>query len=78
MGKWILQYITDVSAFLSQITVYHEKNIELCLQAQGRLLPLLLAFNYQNYSRYLTTHHVEVTNLPSKNPSAYKDLWYWG
>ena len=26
MGKWILQYITDVSAFLSQITAYRVKN----------------------------------------------------
>ena len=25
MGKWILQYITDVSALLSQITAYREK-----------------------------------------------------
>ena len=71
MGKWILQYITDMSALLSQITAYREKT-ELHLQAQRDLLPLLFAFNYQNYSRYLTTHHVELTNLlPSKNPSAY-------
>ena len=25
MGKWILQYMTDVSPFLSRITVYREK-----------------------------------------------------
>ena len=72
MSKWILQYITDVSAFLSQINAYCEKNIGFHLQAQRDLLLLLFAFNYQNYSRYLTTHHVELTNLlPSKNPSAY-------
>ena len=50
------------------------KKTELHLQAQSDLLTLLFAFNYQNYSRYLTTHHVELTNLSSKNPSAYKDL----
>ena len=72
MGNWILQCITHVSAFLSQITAYREKNIELHLQAQRDLLPLLFAFNHQNYSRYLTIHYVELTNLlPSKNPSAY-------
>ena len=44
------------------------------LQAQRDLLPLLLVFNNQNYLRYLTTHHTELTNLPLKKPSAYKDL----
>ena len=34
MGKKILQFITDVSALLSQITAYGEKNIKLKLQAQ--------------------------------------------
>ena len=33
MGKLILQYITEVSALLSQITAYREKNTELRLQA---------------------------------------------
>ena len=46
------------------------------LRAQRDLLPLPFAFNHQNYSRYLTTNHVELTNLPSKNHTAYKDLWY--
>ena len=73
MGKWILQYITDVSALLSQITAYREKNIELHLQAQRDLLPLLFIYNHQNYSRYLTTLYVELTNLPLKNHSAYKN-----
>ena len=41
MGEWILQYITDHSALLSQITAYREKNIESDLQAQRDLLPLL-------------------------------------
>ena len=79
IGKWVLQYITDLSALLCQITSYREKkNIELHLQATHDQLPLLLIFNHQNYSRYLTTHHVELTNLPSKNPSAYKDLQTYG
>ena len=78
MGKWVLQYIIDVSALLSQITAHREKNIELHLQAPRDLLPLLFVFNHQNYSRYLTTHHVELTNLPSKNCFAYKDLQIYG
>ena len=36
-----LQYITDVCALLSEITAYREKNIELHLQAQRDLMPLL-------------------------------------
>ena len=48
MGKWILQYITKVNALLSQITAYREKNIELHLQAQRGLLPLMFALNHQN------------------------------
>ena len=79
MGKWILQYITGVSAFLSQITAYREKNIQMHLQAQRDLLALMFEFNHQNYSQYLTTHHVELTNLfPSKNPAAYKNLQTYG
>ena len=74
MGEWILQYMTDHSALLSQITAYREKNIESDLQAQRDLLPLLFVCNNKNYLQYLTTHHVELTNLPSKNPSAYKAL----
>ena len=41
-GKWILQYNTDNSALLSQVTAYLEKNIELYLQIQRDLLPSLL------------------------------------
>ena len=74
MGQWILQYITNVSALLSQIIAYHEKNIAMYLQAQRDLLPLLFPFKHQNYSRYLTTQHAELTNLPLKNPSVYKDF----
>ena len=70
MAKWILQHITDVCALLSEITAYSEKNIELHLQAQRDLMPLLFVFNHQNYSRYITTHHVELTKLLSKNPSS--------
>ena len=78
MGKWILQYITKVNALLSQITAYREKYIELHLQAQRGLLPLMFALNHQNFSRYLTNYHVELTNLPLKNLSAYKDLQAYG
>ena len=59
---------------MSEIIACREKNIELDLQAQLDLLPLLFVFKQQSYSRYLTTHHVDLTHLPVKNPSAYKDL----
>ena len=55
-----------------------KENIELHLQPQCDLLPLLSVFNHQDYSRYLTTHHVQLTNLSSKNPSTYKDLQTYG
>ena len=47
-----------------------EKNIDLHLEAQRDLLPLLFAFNNQNYSQYLATHHVVLTKLASENPLA--------
>ena len=57
--KWILQYLTNVSALLPQITAYLEKSIELHWQAQGNLLLLLFGFSHQNYWRYLATFNVE-------------------
>ena len=48
------------------------------LQAQGDVLPLLFAFNHQHYSQYLTIHHIELTNFPSKNPSPFKDHQTYG
>ena len=64
MGKWILQYITDISGFLSQITAFcdkKKKKIELHLQAKRDLLTLLFTFNHHNNSRYYTTQRSEVT-----------------
>ena len=55
-----------------------EKNIDLHLEAQRELLPLLFAFNNQNYSQYLATHHVVLTKLASENPLAYKNLETYG
>ena len=40
-----------------------EKNTRLHLQAHIDPLPLLFAFNHQNYDWSLTKHHVELTNL---------------
>ena len=39
-----------------------KKNI-LHLQTHKDLLPLLFSFSHQNYVRFLTRHHVELTNL---------------
>ena len=50
MRKWVVDYIQDVSSLLSQITTYRGKNIRLHLQAHSDLLPLLFAFNQQNYA----------------------------
>ena len=68
MGKWVTDYIRDVSQFLSKIAAYRDKNIELHLQAQRELLPLLFAFNHPNYSRYLTYHHIELKALRTTTP----------
>ena len=65
MDKWVTDYIRDGSKFLSRIAAYRDKNTELHLQAERELLPLLFAFNHQNYSRYLTYHHFE---LEASNP----------
>ena len=47
MGKWVADYIQDVSLLLSQITAYREET-SLHLQAHSDLLPLLFAFNHKN------------------------------
>ena len=78
MGEWISEYIRDVSKFLSRIAAYRDKNIELHLQAQEELLPLLFAFNHQNYARYLTYHHYELKSLEANNASAYEQLKTYG
>ena len=39
MGKWILQYIIDISALLSQITTYREKKHRVALT--GSVLPVI-------------------------------------
>ena len=44
------------------------------MQAHSDLLPLLFAFNHQNYAQYLTQHHVELTNLSIAKPQAFSDL----
>ena len=78
MGKWVSDYIHDVNKYLSIIAAYRDKNIELHLQAQQELLPLLFAFNHQNYSRYLTYHHVKLQALKHKHFSAYEQLKTYG
>ena len=61
MGNWVFDYIQDV----------FRKNIRIHLQAHSNLLPLLFAFSHQNYVRYLTQHHVELTNLSFTKPQAF-------
>ena len=48
MGKWVTDYIRDVSKFLSRIAAYRDRNIELLLHTQRELLSLLFAFYRQN------------------------------
>ena len=64
----------NVSFLLSQITTYREKNITLHLQAHSNLSLLLIAFNHQNYARYLTQPHVELTNLSITKPQAFSNV----
>ena len=78
MGTWIVEYIRDVCCFLSKIAAYRDKNIDLYLQAQRELLPLLFAFNHSNYSRYLTYHHIELHGLKETYPTAYNQLETYG
>ena len=79
MGSWVTDYLRDISAFLkSKIAAYRDKSMDLHLQAQRDLLPLLFAFNHPNYSRYLTYHHFELEGLKETNPSAYQKLKMYG
>ena len=78
MDKWVTDYIHNVRKSLSRIAAYQDENIELHLQAQKELLTLLFAFNHQNYSRYLTYHHIELQALKQKFFSAYEQLKTYG
>lgn len=66
MRKWVADCICGVSEFLSRIAAYQDKNIELLLQVYQELLSLLLVFNGQHYSRYLTYNHFELQVLITK------------
>ena len=74
MGKWFVDYMQKVFLLLSKITAYKETNIRLYSQAHSDLLPLLFAFSHQNYVRYLTQYHVELTNLSFTKPQAFSGL----
>ena len=54
------------------------KKHQLHLQARSDLWPLLFAFSHQNYVRYLTQHHVELTNLSFTKPQAFSDIEIFG
>ena len=76
MTQWesgFIDYIQEVSLLLFEITAYREKH-RLHLQAHSDLLPLLFAFSHQNYVRYLTQYHVELTNLSFTKPQAFSGL----
>ena len=74
MGKWVVDYIQEVSLLLFEITAYREKH-RLHLQAHSDLLPLLFAFSHHhNCVWYLAQHHLELTNLSFKKPQAFSDL----
>ena len=75
VGCWLHQ-----RSFLVIIWDYRiqGKNVRLHLQTHSNLLPLLFAFSHQNYVRYLTQHHVELTNLSFTKPHAFSDLeMFW-
>ena len=78
MGKWVVDYIQEVSLLLFEITAYREKNIRLHLKAHSDLLPFLFAFSHQYYVQYLTQHHVGLTNLSFTKPQVFSDLEIFG
>ena len=49
VGKWVVDYIKEVSLLLFTFTAYRKRNIRLPLQAHSDILPLLFAFSHQNY-----------------------------
>ena len=71
MGKWVVNYIQNVSSILSQIAALRENNIRLHLQAHIDLLPLLFAFSHQNYDRSLIQLYVKLTSLSIAKPKAF-------
>ena len=78
MGTFVVNYIKEVSAMLSFVVSFRERNMELHLEALQHLVPLLFAFNHQNYARYLTYNHILLSNMKTDNPDAYDDLAKYG
>ncbi len=78
MGQLVGKYVKDVSAILSLVASFSEKNMELHLQALQHFIPLLFAFNHPNYSRYLTYSHIILSKWKTDDPDAYDDLSPYG
>ena len=65
--------------YYSRFNTYKEnKSDYICKLTYSDLLPFLFAFRHQNYVRYLTQHHVELTNLSLTKPQAFSDLETFG
>ena len=67
VGKWVVDYIQYV------IPDYRIQG-----KNSSDLLPLLFPFSHQNYARYLTQHHVKLTNLSITNSQAFSELETFG
>jgi len=78
MGQLVGKYVRDVSAMLSFVASFRERNMELHLQALQHVIPLLFAFNHPNYLRYLTYSHILLSKLKTDGPDAYNDLFLYG
>ena len=78
MGQLVGKYVRDVSAMLSFVASFRERNMELHLQALQHFIPLLFAFNHPNYSQYLTYSHILLSKLKTDDPDAYNDLFLYG
>ena len=74
MSKWIESYIEMVNLLLNIIHFQRTGNWTGYLQAIHEFLPWCFALNRQNYAHDLSYHLVDMQNLETKSPQAYKYL----
>ena len=73
-GKITMAFLHDISALLSLVSAVRENKFEHHLAAERQMVPLLFAYNHQNYARYLSYQQVFMSDLKHHSHPAYQDL----
>ena len=73
-GNLTITYLRDVPSMLALVSAVKDMNIEMCLQAERKLIIHTFAFDNQNYARYGAYKHVYLQSLKQQNRPAFVDM----